>query len=123
MCREGRCAGRVEGRTIVPARGASLAGVTDHWTTPDRTPAPTPDATHDAPAAQDELVVLDGLEADLSAVEQAIASLEQISVDGVGGEAAANRIAAAVPLDRFGGTSPAQAVGAEGDPSAQTTPG
>lgn len=93
--------------------------MTDQWTTPDTTPAPTPDA----PAAEDELVVLDGLEADLSAVEQAIASLEQISVEGVGGEVAAARIAAAVPLDRFGGTTPSPAAGAEREPSAQTSLG
>lgn len=116
-----------ESRTIVPARGASLAAVTDHWTTPATTPATSPDAapapTPDAPAAEDELAVLDGLEADLSAVEQAIASLEQISVEGVGGEVAAARIAAAVPLDRFGGPAPSPAVGSAGDLSEQAALG
>ena len=50
----------------------------------------------------DELEVLDRLEADLSAVEQAIESLEQVSTEGLVGEAAARRIAAAVSVDRFG---------------------
>jgi hypothetical protein len=47
-------------------------------------------------------VVLDRLEADLSAVEQAIESLEQVSTEGLVGEAAALRIAAAVSTERFG---------------------
>lgn len=64
-----------------------------------------PDSTPVAPAvdpAADELVVLDRLEADLSAVEQAIESLEQVSTEGLVGEAAARRIAAAVSTERFG---------------------
>ena len=53
----------------------------------------------------DELVVLDQLEADLSAVEQAIESLERVTAEGLGGDAAASRIAAAVSVERFGGAS------------------
>jgi hypothetical protein len=54
---------------------------------------------------RDELVVLDQLEADLSAVEQAIESLERVTAEGLGGDAAASRIAAAVSVERFGGAS------------------
>ncbi len=64
-----------------------------------------PDNPPVAPAVDpgaDELVVLDRLEADLSAVEQAIESLEQVSTEGLVGEAAALRIAAAVSTERFG---------------------
>ena len=58
-----------------------------------------------APAADDELAVLDSLEADLAAVEQAIATLEQVASDGIGGEQAAAQIAAAVSAERFGSGS------------------
>lgn len=54
------------------------------------------------PAEPDELVVLDGLEADLAAVEQAIESLERVAAEGVGGEDAARQIGAAVSAERFG---------------------
>ena len=65
-------------------------------------PAPAP-----APApAQDELAVLDALEAHLAAVEQAISTLEQVAGDGIGGAQAAAQIAAAVSAERFG-TGPA----------------
>lgn len=50
----------------------------------------------------DEVAVLDELEGDLSAVEQAIESLERVSVEGLVGDEAAARIAAAVSIDRFG---------------------
>ncbi|MHB1137765.1 MAG: hypothetical protein ACYC2O_02340 [Microthrixaceae bacterium] len=55
-----------------------------------------------SPAADDELAVLDELEADLAAVEQAISTLEQVAGDGIGGEQAAARISAAVSAERFG---------------------
>jgi hypothetical protein len=90
--------------------------MSESWTTPSEhtpeAPAPGhdsttagPDDTPVAPAVDpgaDELVVLDRLEADLSAVEQAIESLEQVSTEGLVGEAAALRIAAAVSTERFG---------------------
>lgn len=63
-------------------------------------PATTPPPQ--VPEPVDELAVLDQLEADLSAVEQAIESLEQVSTEGLVGEAAARRIAAAVSTERFG---------------------
>jgi hypothetical protein len=66
------------------------------------TAAPAPAPAVDQP--DDELVVLDQLEADLAAVEQAITTLEQVASDGIGGEQAAAQIAAAVSADRFGGT-------------------
>jgi len=53
----------------------------------------------------DEMAVLDQLEADLTAVEQAITTLDTISSDGVGGEQAAAQIAAAVSAERFGGAA------------------
>lgn len=51
---------------------------------------------------QDELAILDQLEADLAAVEQAITTLEQIATEESVGESAAVHIAAAVPQERFG---------------------
>lgn len=50
----------------------------------------------------DELAILDQLEADLAAVEQAITTIDRITADGVGGDRAGAEIAAAVGLDRFG---------------------
>ena len=49
----------------------------------------------------DELALLDELEADLTAVEEAMATLDRITADGVGGAAAATEIAAVVSADRF----------------------
>jgi hypothetical protein len=79
---------------------------TTDTTASDTTPADETDAADvssapDVPADQDELAVLDQLEADLAAVEQAITTLEQISTDGSLGDSAASQIAAAVPQDRF----------------------
>lgn len=48
-----------------------------------------------------EVVELDALESDMAAVEQAITTLDEISSRGVGGELAANEIAAAVSKERF----------------------
>lgn len=73
--------------------------MTEPWT-------PRPTTAEPAPAAEgsrDELEVLDQLEADLAAVEQAIAGLDRVASEGLGGEAAADQIAAAVSVDRFGG--------------------
>jgi len=50
----------------------------------------------------DELAVLDGLEADLAAVEHAIERLDALVAEGPDGPDAAARIAAAVPEQRFG---------------------
>lgn len=58
-------------------------------------------ASVSAPLA-DEFEELDGLESDMAAVEQAIATLDQISGRGVGGELAASEISAAVSRERFG---------------------
>lgn len=49
----------------------------------------------------DELAVLDGLEADLAAVERAIERLDAIASEGLDGPEARERILAAVPDDRF----------------------
>lgn len=89
--------------------------MSESWTTPSEhtpeTPAAGPDSSAAGPdstavaavdTGADELAVLDGLEADLSAVEQAIESLEQVSTEGLIGEAAALHIAAAVSTERFG---------------------
>ena len=50
----------------------------------------------------DEAALLDQLESDLAAVETAIASIEQIATDSVGGDQAAAEIRAAVSAERFG---------------------
>jgi hypothetical protein len=67
----------------------------------------SPDSSSPAvsPGEQDELEVLDQLESDLAAVEQAITTLEQISTDGSLGDSAASLIAAAVPQERFASTA------------------
>ncbi len=65
-------------------------------------PAPAPEPPHSADAVLDELAVLDQLEADLAAVEQAVESLERVTAEGVGGSDAAEQIAAAVSVERFG---------------------
>ncbi|MEI2700658.1 MAG: hypothetical protein V9E94_20810 [Microthrixaceae bacterium] len=49
----------------------------------------------------DELAVLDALESDLVAVEQAIESLDRVSSEGHGGESAAAQITAIVSPQRF----------------------
>jgi hypothetical protein len=69
--------------------------------TPESAPAPA-STTADATVAPDELAVLDQLEADLSAVEQAVESLERVASEGLGGDDAAAQIAAAVSVERFG---------------------
>ena len=71
---------------------------------------PTPESrlrptTADATVASDELAVLDQLEADLTAVEQAMESLERVASEGLGGDDAAAQIAAAVSVERFGATA------------------
>lgn len=62
--------------------------------------------------ALDELVVLDQLEADLTAVELAVESLERVATEGLGGQDAAAQIAAAVSVERFGPTAAPAADGA-----------
>ena len=64
-------------------------------------PAPDAPASEAPPAASDELAVLDQLEADLTAVELAIESLERVASEGLGGDDAAAQIAAAVSVERF----------------------
>ena len=72
----------------------SEQSITDQPTTDQRGRA-------DASPHREELAVLDGLEADLVAVEQAVESLERVSSEGLGGAEAATRIAAAVSVERF----------------------
>jgi hypothetical protein len=62
---------------------------------------------------QDEIAVLDQLESDLAAVEQAIERLDHITAEDVEGEIAAARIDAAVSAERFGTTSPDHPDGVE----------
>jgi hypothetical protein len=68
------------------------------------------DVAAGASEVADEVAVLDELEGDLSAVEQAIESLERVSVEGLVGDEAAARIAAAVSIDRFGAGAVADAI-------------
>ena len=49
----------------------------------------------------DELAVLTAIEQDLAAVEEAMAGLDRIDADQVGGAAAATQVAAIVGSDRF----------------------
>ncbi len=56
-------------------------------------------------SGDDELAVLDALESDLVAVEQAIESLDRVSGEGLDGEQAAAQISAIVSPERFGSPS------------------
>lgn len=76
-------------------------------TLPAMIPEPQDTASPNAPTPSAELdddAVLDQLEADLTAVEHAIATLDRVTADGEGGEAAASQIAVAVSAERFGVT-------------------
>ncbi len=64
-------------------------------------PADVP-AVEPAVAPADDEAVLDQLEADLTAVEHAISTLDRVTAEGEGGESAANQIAVAVSSARFG---------------------
>jgi hypothetical protein len=67
-------------------------GDSDRAVTPAEAPARPSDIDGD---------VLDGLEADLVAVEEAMASLDRIAADGSGGAGAAAQIDAVVSAERF----------------------
>lgn len=74
---------------------------------PEPSSDPTTDpstVSGDEPAAApvDDEAVLDQLEADLTAVEHAISTLDRVTAEGEGGESAANQIAVAVSAARFG---------------------
>jgi hypothetical protein len=65
----------------------------------------SPRESEPGPAAErpaDEMVLLDGLEQDLAAVETAIATIDRIATEGTGGEQSAAEIGAAVSPERFG---------------------
>ena len=86
-----------------PFRAASSDPSSGPGSDPSSGPTPATTPSHsDGPDGSDELAILDQLEADLIAVEQAITTLDQISSDGVGGEQAAAEIVAAVSTGRFG---------------------
>jgi hypothetical protein len=96
----------------VPWAATTLGGVNDVF--PSAHPGPGPDAAIDRPT-DDPAVgpevsarppdvdgdVLDGLEADLVAVEEALSSLDRIAADGSGGAGAAAQIDAVVSAGRF----------------------
>ena len=85
--------------TTEPVIGA--AGPSDGGASAEAPVAPEPVLDDDA--------VLDQLEADLTAVEHAISTLDRVTAEGEGGESAANQIAVAVSAGRFG-VDPADAV-------------
>jgi hypothetical protein len=87
--------------------------MSDQWSPSPAVPAPEQTADPDPSGVDDELAVLDELEADLAAVEQAIESLERVSVEGLVGDEAASRIAAAVSVERFGVGAAEAAPGAD----------
>ena len=68
----------------------------------DPTTEPATGAAGPAEAPVDDDAVLDQLEADLTAVEHAISTLDRVTAEGEGGESAANQIAVAVSAARFG---------------------
>ena len=110
------------GATIVPGARGTLPDVipepsSDATTEPETVAAGAPvDGGTTAPAEQtgapgepavaDDEAVLDQLEADLTAVEHAIATLDRVTAEGEGGEAAAQQIAVAVSAARFGVEAP-----------------
>lgn len=85
----------------------------DQWSPSPAMPTPEQTADPEPSGVDDELAVLDELEADLAAVEQAIESLERVSVEGLVGDEAATRIAAAVSVERFGAGATAGPQGAD----------
>jgi hypothetical protein len=92
------------GDRSVPVPGTTLTAVND----PSR-PVPqfpqVPDghgpAAAAADAAEDDAEVLEALEADLVAVEEAVHTLDRIAGDGIGGTAAAEQINSVVSAARF----------------------
>lgn len=86
------------------------------------TPAATlPPTVPETPAVTDELAILDQLEADMTAVEQAITTLDRISADGVSGDQVGAEIAAAVSAARFGDPAAPDTPGTPGTPGAEDT--
>lgn len=79
---------------MLPVAPASLRSVS--WT-PQDPPAAPPEEV--APGSTDEVTALDGLEADLAAVEQALQRLDAVQLDP-GADVVAS-IATAVPAERF----------------------
>lgn len=88
-----------------PVPEPAPAAAPDHVPDPPAQDATSEPTAQDAGGVLDELAVLDQLESDLTAVEQAIASLERVATEGLGGEDAATQIAAAVSVERFGGVT------------------
>ena len=91
--------GQHTGATIVPGPRGTLPDVIPEPAN-DGTPAPSTGSPADVPADDD--AVLDQLEADLTAVEHAISTLDRVTAEGEGGESAANQISVAVSDARFG---------------------
>ena len=106
---------------IVPAPRGTLPDVipepsSDPTTEPATGAAVAAEAGAGAAAPADDEAVLDQLEADLTAVEHAISTLDRVTAEGEGGESAANQIAVAVSAERFG-VGPADAVTSSGTSS------
>lgn len=74
-------------------------------------------------AAADDEAVLDQLEADLTAVEHAISTLDRVTAEGEGGDSAANQIAVAVSDARFGVEPAADGPVADGPAAGEHTAG
>lgn len=80
---------------------------------------PQPDTAPEPAGATDAAhrpEVLEALEADLAAVEEALATLDRITADGGDGAAAAAQVAAVVSVERFPDPDP------DPDPTPATTP-
>ncbi len=95
------------GATIVPAPRGTLPDVipepaSDPTTEPATGPTVGSAESQAVGAPADDDAVLDQLEADLTAVEHAISTLDRVTAEGEGGESAANQIAVAVSAARFG---------------------
>ena len=92
---------RVDAAAQVPADDA----VEDADRTDDVAPGAADEAGEageiDETDGADELAVLTAIEQDLAAVEEAMAGLDRIDADQVGGAAAATQVAAIVGSDRF----------------------
>ena len=90
---------RSTGDRSVPVAATTLAVVTDPTDPSDPIDPTTPSDSISATA--DDAELLDGLESDLVAVEEAMGTLDRIAADGVGGSAAAEQIASVVSAQRF----------------------
>lgn len=115
---------------IVVVAGGTLTSMNEPESDPQETSPTVVGADQDRPSVAagdgDELRVLDQLESDLLAVDNAIAALDQLASAGsttMNGEELEAAIEAAVPLERFTAPVPGNGGPALGEPPAGSSAG